>query len=118
MPMPPSVNKRLVPGRSSWVLSEAFRLYKEEAPKIAKAGIEGKLLEPIKGNVQLKLDFYFVRKNGDLTNRFKAIEDALIGVVYVDDIQVTDFSAKRHIVPKDQKPREPYVLVTVQEIDE
>jgi Holliday junction resolvase RusA-like endonuclease len=43
------------------------------------------------------MDFYMARRNGDVSNRVKALEDALSGYAYDDDLQVVRHTDARHL---------------------
>lgn len=73
--------------------------------------------------VSLKLDVYFPRAAGDLSNRIKVLEDALNGIAYTDDAQVVHLDVTRYLIPPIPKrsgdkstKREGFVLVTMQVI--
>ena len=84
LPLPPSANRlwRYANGRA-YVTREA-RAYKELCYWTAKK--QG--ANPLDGPVILRGTVYFGRKNGDLTNRIKILEDALEGACYHNDSQV------------------------------
>jgi Holliday junction resolvase RusA-like endonuclease len=65
-------------------------------------------VRPLKGDVVLTIAVYRERKVGDLSNRIKIVEDALIGVAYLDDKQVVELHATRH-----DDPADPRLVVTV-----
>lgn len=113
LPLPPSANLYWRRGARGMYVSEAAREYKTQAGWIARA--EG--VEPISGAVRLSLDVYMTNVRADLSNRIKVCEDALNGVAYHDDQQVTEIHARRFQVPKQKRgvKREGYVIVTVEE---
>jgi crossover junction endodeoxyribonuclease RusA len=92
MPYPPTVNTywRIFKGRM--ILSANARRYKQTAALKAKAAGA----RPLQGPVSVTLHVYRPRKVGDLDNVLKACLDALRGVAYVDDKQITDISAHRY----------------------
>lgn len=53
---------------------------------------------PISDNVAIKITYYFEGDTPDVDNIIKPIQDALIGIVYVDDAQVVQaISSKTRI---------------------
>lgn len=111
LPYPPSANRywRTFHGRT--VVSQEARDYKALAGLLARcSGVE-----PLAGGVALHLDVYRPRAAGDLSNRIKVLEDALIGVAYADDAQVIEIHARRFDEPKKKGlKREGYVVVKVE----
>lgn len=63
------------------------------------------------GQISLKVVYYGLRVNADLSNAIKLIEDALNGVMWLDDKQVAILTVFRK--ENDGKPR---TEVTVEEI--
>jgi crossover junction endodeoxyribonuclease RusA len=113
LPLPPSSNRYWRTTRNGKVyVSEEAKAYRAEAGWLARA--EG--VEVLTGSVALTLEVWFTRKNGDLSNRVKVLEDALNGVAWVDDNQVSKLVAERFEVPKAKRgvKREGYVIVTVE----
>jgi crossover junction endodeoxyribonuclease RusA len=45
---------------------------------------------PLRGRIRLRVTFYFETRAGDMDNIRKPIQDALQGIVYVNDKQVTE----------------------------
>lgn len=54
---------------------------------------------PAIGRVPLELKLWFVTKlvTADVTNRVKALEDALTGIAWVDDCQVVDVTLRKQV---------------------
>ena len=75
--------------------------YKQEIGWYALVAMKG--APPFKGEVRLHADFYRPKPKrskqvsfiGDADNYLKAVMDALIGICYVDDRQVTRFSGAK-----------------------
>lgn len=91
LPMPPSANVywRNVNGKT--LVSEDAKNYKKEVAKLAhRLG-----MRPSKGDVCLMILVFRNQASGDLSNRIKVVEDALIGVAYEDDKQVVEIRARR-----------------------
>ena len=61
-----------------------------------------------KGPVLVSLAWHRGRKAGDLDNRIKQVLDALRGVAYADDGQVSAIHAYRY-----ESPRNPYCVLTL-----
>lgn len=53
--------------------------------------------------IDLTLEYHFPTEVGDLSNRIKVLEDALIGVVYKDDIQIVGHRTSRILIPPIKK---------------
>ena len=103
---PPSANRwwRNVNGRM--VTSRAARQYKEATAIYAIAqGIR----TPLDGPVSLTVTWYRGRKSGDLDKRLGVLLDALQGVCYANDSQITELHAHR----SDAEPKNPRVEVAV-----
>jgi crossover junction endodeoxyribonuclease RusA len=106
LPYPPSANSLTAVVRGRRVKTREHRRYVVAVASVAsKAGV--KVLE---GPLVLRVDVYRPRKQGDLSNTIKAIEDALKGLAYRDDSQIIEIRARRF----DDK-LEPRVEVEVEE---
>ena len=108
LPMPPSTNR-------IWRTS-GQRVYRsaEYVQFLNDVGMTcniARLPAPTAAPVELRMKFYMARTNGDVTNRIKALEDALKGFCYVDDLQVVRGSFERLMDAK--RPR---VEVEVREV--
>lgn len=95
LPIPPSANEYwrsfAVNGKVRIVLSQKARSYKAAVADLAhRLG-----MRPVSGNVHLTIHLFRNQASGDLSNRIKVIEDALIGVAFLDDSQVTAINAVR-----------------------
>ncbi len=60
---------------------------------------------PIDGSVRLQVTFYRESELGDVDNLLKPIQDALQGVAYNDDRQITDVTARRRDIDSSFKVR-------------
>lgn len=92
LPMPPSANTywRNINGKT--LVSEEAREYKKEIAKLAsRLG-----MRPAQGTVGVMIQVYRQQKSGDLDNRIKVTLDALRGVAFEDDAQVTEIHAFRY----------------------
>ena len=47
-------------------------------------------LPPLRGRVRLRVTYYFEVRTADMDNIRKPIQDALQGIVYINDMQVTE----------------------------
>ncbi len=116
LPEPPSANAYwrsvYIKGRGVVVLlSKEARQYKQDVRAIwLQRAVKDRPC--FAGPVRMSLEWYGGAKRGDLSNRIKVAEDALIGHAFVDDKQVAEWSAKRL-----ESPRNPYCLVTIQPIE-
>lgn len=95
LPYPPSANRywRNVNGRT--LVSREAKAYKEEAGWIAK--VDG--VEPVKGDVVVKIAVHRPQRRGDLDNTLKVLLDALNGIAWQDDNQIVRIEAERHDDP-------------------
>ena len=94
---PPSANRwwRNVSGRM--VLSREAREYKARVALFASFGGARPILRGT--NVQVKLIWWRGRKSGDLDKRLGVLLDALQGVAYENDSQITSIVAERFDSP-------------------
>lgn len=103
---PPSANRYWRNYRGVTVISDEARAYKQSAQAAARE--QG--AEVLNGPIVLHADVYRPRRIGDLSNRLKVLEDALIGVCYKDDGQVIEIHMRRF----DDK-KNPRVEITIYE---
>ena len=85
--------------------SARYTDFKNAIALIARRAMDGR--EPFTGEIKIHADFYRHKPRpkkgtkpqvsfiGDGDNYLKAVMDALIGVCYVDDRQITDFSGRK-----------------------
>lgn len=102
LPYPPSVNGLYVPvAKGRLVLSEAGRVFKEQAGWIARDAYQAfsESHAPMACDVTLRVDVYRPRRRGDLSNLLKVVEDAFTGIVYVDDGQIVEEHLYRYEDP-------------------
>lgn len=100
LPYPPSANrywrKRTMPGKTG---AAAVVVYRTPVAKAYVAGVERLVRErapdPYPGDVCIAVDVFRPRKSGDLSNRFKVLEDALRGVAIVDDSYTVEIVMRR-----------------------
>lgn len=94
LPDPPSSNRwwRMVTikGQARMLVSSDARKYKE---RVAQLGGRQKMPD---GPVKLTIDWYRERKSGDLDKRIGVLLDALQGVLYSNDSQIVEITARRH----------------------
>lgn len=95
-----------VRGFAMWYLTDEAKKFKEQVSVIARnSGV------PLfKGDVLMVVNLYRPTKAGDLSNRFKVLFDALIGIVYDDDKQIARIEGERF-----EDKKNPRVEVTIQE---
>jgi crossover junction endodeoxyribonuclease RusA len=91
LPYPPSANSLTAVVRGRRVKTREHRRY---ALVVARAASDVGV-EVLQGPVVLRMDVYRPRKQGDLSNTIKAIEDALTGLAYCDDSQIVKIIARR-----------------------
>ena len=107
LPYPPTANLYWRVWRGRPVKSTEARRYQEEARRSATS--QG--MRPLSGDVSVSLRVYRPRRIGDLDNAQKVLLDALKGVAYEDDRQVTEI----HAIRLDDKER-PRVEVVVRPV--
>lgn len=101
LPEPPSANRYwrtvLVRGRATTLLSKEARAYRRAVAELWPTLTFAKDLggRPVTDDVQVSLVWYRARRSGDLDNRIKQVLDALKGLVYADDKQITGITAYR-----------------------
>jgi crossover junction endodeoxyribonuclease RusA len=109
LPDPPSANRWwrmvVIKGQGRMLISSEARKYKE---RVALLGGRQKLPD---GPVKLTIDWYRERRSGDLDKRIGVLLDALQGVLYDDDSQIVEITARRH----DDKAN-PRVVVTAEAV--
>lgn len=105
---PPSANRIWRNGRGRTYTSSAAKDFKAEVLAAAyKAGITRPVFGP-DAQLRLTLHWYRQRKAGDTSNRIKVVEDALNGVVWPDDRQVSEL----HVFRIDgQRPGRLHILI-------
>ncbi len=97
LPEPPSENHYYAVVRGRKILSSAGRKYKLAVKAICLKEFGARLPFP-DGDVMVQYVWTRGRKAGDLTNRSKALLDALSGVIYRDDSQITETHTYRRDV--------------------
>jgi crossover junction endodeoxyribonuclease RusA len=108
LPEPPSSNRYWRVFRGHAVTSAEARAYKKRVAVMLHAKVR-----PPTGPVSVTVSWYRSRKSGDLDNRLKVTLDALKGIAFRDDKQVTVLHAYRF----DDK-KNPRVEVTVTEAEQ
>ena len=96
-------NRRLTPGNGRLILAKRYRDARDGVHLIAK--VAWKRHEIIGGAVMMECRFWLpVRRKRDMTNFSKILNDALSGVCYFDDEQITHYTMVKCGVDK-AKPR-------------
>lgn len=75
-----------------------YTAYKAALSAVAKAAMRGRA--PLTGEVRVSVKIFRPKRGrqfGDLDNHVKAVLDALNGICYVDDSQVTRLTAEKFI---------------------
>jgi crossover junction endodeoxyribonuclease RusA len=99
LPLPPSSNrywrtvayiskKTRKPVASTYVSDEATK-YKQDVSKLYSGGT------PIVSAIKIEIKVYRARRSGDLDNKIKVLLDAMQGIAYIDDNQITEMHAYR-----------------------
>lgn len=105
LPYTPPTNRYWRCWRGRMVVSTAAREYKVIVAELAREAD----IKPLEGAVCIWLDVYRPRKVGDLDGRIKVCLDALNGIAYTDDSQITGIIARRFDIenPKRRKKGDP-----------
>lgn len=117
LPYPISINRAYKVAGGRMVMSDEARAFKEEAAWLAWMQSMGDAVAlPLCGPVVVTLDVFRPFRRGDLDNAIKLTLDALNGIAYADDSQITELHAFRHDAPtvKGQR-REGWVDVVITE---
>ena len=91
LPTPPSANRYWRTYRNRVTVSNEAKTYKTAVGWIARTAID----EPLQGDLSVTLRIYRKAKRGDLDNYSKVGLDALNGIAYLDDSQITELHAYR-----------------------
>lgn len=101
LPMPPSVNELYGtgPGGQKFLL-ETQRAYRENVVGIVHIALRGGV-QPFTGRLEMWLRLHYGdRRRTDISNRVKAVEDALTHAkVYKDDSQIDRLTVERVVDP-------------------
>ena len=92
----PKERPRVVPRKGKMVAytPKKTRAYEQSVAQVASIAMRGN--EPYTGLVVVRCDFYRARRNADPDNLFKAVADAMQGIVYKNDNQVVEMHAVWH----------------------
>lgn len=94
LPLPPSANALVMPLRGRLIKSKVGREWAKTA-----AAILGKASPPLEGALSLYASFKVRSVSSDVSNRIKALEDALVAAGFMfDDCQVVQIQARKSIV--------------------
>jgi Holliday junction resolvase RusA-like endonuclease len=108
LPVPPSVNARLVRGRAGHVaLSEAARQYNDE---VAALLLPYRGLIPPKTPIALEVAFTYPNRRRDLDNILKQLIDAMALALEFDDAYIDTIVARKYTLR--QVPPAVHVLIT------
>lgn len=107
LPYPPSLNHLYATYRGNRILSERGKGFKKDVLALCLQG----RLKPLDGDVRVTFTAYRPKKQGDLDNVIKIIQDSLKGSAWHDDKQVVEIHAYR----KDDKDN-PRVEIEIQEV--
>jgi len=99
LPLPPSVNRYWRSYRGRVVVSAAAKAYRATVAAL----MHTHQLEPLAGPVCVSITVYRERKAGDLDNRIKIVLDAMQGIFYTNDKQVTELHC--YLADDKHKPR-------------
>lgn len=108
LPEPPSANRWWRRAGAHMHLSTAARDYKERV-----AALTGAVTQFVDGELSVTLRWYRSRRSGDLDKRVGIALDALQGVVYTTDAQITRLTAERY-----EDKANPRIEVTIRAAEE
>lgn len=95
LPAPPSANAYwrsvVIKGKVRVLVSKEGRAYKAAVAQITVGAVS----PPLQGSVAWCVTWRRSKRMGDLSNRIKALEDALIGIAWADDKQIVELHAYR-----------------------
>lgn len=103
LPVPPPLNKKFI--SRTFVVSKEYRQYKETVAGICMV----ERCKPLAGDIDIRINWYRARKDGDIDGRLKNLLDSLEGWCYVNDSQISDLSIKR----SDDEPKNPRMIVEI-----
>ena len=89
LPLPPSANRYWRNFRGRMVVSSEAKAYKLTVAAL----MHEHNVEALAGPVTVEITVYRERKAGDLDNRIKIVLDAMQGIFYTDDKQITEIHA-------------------------
>ena len=92
LPTPISANRYWRNARGRTYVSAEAKTYKTAVGWIARTHID----EPLQGDLSVTLRWYRPAKRGDVDNAQKVVLDALNGIAYSDDSQITELHAYRY----------------------
>lgn len=99
--LPPSANRYWrIGSHGRLYVSEDAQSYKDDVALLAR---QQGLREPLEGDVAVMFRFFRKRKSGDLDNKLKVLIDALKGIAYADDKQITELHAYRFDDPSNPR---------------
>lgn len=104
LPEPPSANR--------WWRNVNGRMVTSKEARVYKASVARTIARPLfTGPVTVSIDWYRGRKSGDLDKRLGVVLDALQGVLYENDSQIVELTARRF-----DDPGNPRIVVRVQPV--
>lgn len=102
---PPSANRYWRMGNNRIYRSDEANNYRQYVELLCNtAG-----MEPLDGDVRVRIDVYRPAKRGDLDNFLKVLGDSLQGYAYHNDAQIVEIHARRY-----DDPSNPRVEITVE----
>lgn len=99
LPLPPSANQNYSHGRNGVYLSPQSRIYRQEVALM----LNQMDITPIVGDVSITVHVYRKRRDYDVSNASKILEDVLQGYCYLDDVQIKESHYYREYDPKNPR---------------
>ena len=128
LPLPPTANRLVAPfafrgpgGKpvARLIATTEAREFRKEAQRLLR-GLQSRLADgaPLKGPLELYATFFLPTIASDSSNRMKALEDSMQGIVFENDRQVAEHHSQKSIayVGSDLAPS-PRVIVTIRRAD-
>ena len=106
---PPLINRSYKSGNGRFYKDGEQKVRQEAYQWQARAQYRGK---PLEGSLSVVYEFYYQKANTDWESGVKGMQDALNGIVFVDDVQISEATVRKY-----HDAKNPRVVVTVRQIN-